>query len=182
MKVLSGLIINDIKIKSGLSFEMAKDYDTLANLILQRTGRSIGVNTLKRLMGRISDAREATLFVLNTIAIYLGADSWEAYNRGLDKESVIGFVDDSVIVRNLACGQTVMVRYLDREVVFEVVDASGVKALKVLSVQNGSLMEGDVAFVHKIAKGLPLEADMVIRGGDKWNYKTRADVAEVVVR
>ena len=102
MKVLSGLIINDIKIKSGLSFEMAKDYDTLANLILQRTGRSIGVNTLKRLMGRISDAREATLFVLNTIAIYLGADSWEAYNRGLDKESVIGFVDDSVIVRNLA--------------------------------------------------------------------------------
>ena len=49
--ILSNIVIDDLKDKSGLLFDQAKDFDMLAKLILDVTQRSIGVTTLKRLMG-----------------------------------------------------------------------------------------------------------------------------------
>lgn len=179
MKVLSDIIIAEIKEKSGLSFEQAKDYAALAAQMGERTGRSIGTTTLKRLMGNVDDAREATSFTLNTIAQYLGYDSWADYNRRLDFESEIDYADGSVYPDKLAVGNRLKVDYLDREVTFEVVSAARGNALRVVCCKNCSLMEGDMVFIHRIRKGCPLEAERVIRGDDEWNYRTRGEVTDI---
>lgn len=182
MKVLSEIVIREIKGKCGLRFEQAKDFNFLAQDILDKTGRPIGVNTLKRLMGHIDDARDATKSTLNTIAAYLGADSWDDYNRRLTNESQIAFRDDTVYVNRLTPGQKVSVWYLNRYVVFDVERvADGLNALRVINVNNGSLLTGDLAFVYSIRKGCVLEADRVVRGNDTWNYRTQGEVSEVKV-
>lgn len=53
--ILSNIVIDDLKDKSGLLFDQAKDFDMLTKLIMDVTQRSIGVTTLKRLMGYIDD-------------------------------------------------------------------------------------------------------------------------------
>lgn len=182
MKVLSEIVIREIKGKCGLRFEQAKDFNFLAQDILDKTGRPIGVNTLKRLMGHIDDARDATKSTLNTIAAYLGADSWDDYNRRLTNESQIAFRDDTVYVNRLTPDQKVSVWYLNRYVVFDVERvADGLNALRVINVNNGSLLTGDLAFVYSIRKGCVLEADRVVRGNDTWNYRTQGEVSEVKV-
>lgn len=181
MRVLSKDIIENIKQKSGLSFEQSKDYNQLSTLILTQTGRSIGCTTLKRLMGNIDDAREATEYTLNTIAQYLGADSWNSLIRQMTIESEMCYDDDSVYVRRLNLGQRIRVTYLNRIVVFEVINHSGSKALKVIDVKNGSLEKGDIAIVYRIRKGNVLEAERIIRGEDEWNYKTQGEITEICI-
>ncbi len=56
--ILNSLIIDAIKKKSGLCFDKAKDYDILCDKIFSSTNRTIGVNTIKRLMGYIVDDRK----------------------------------------------------------------------------------------------------------------------------
>ena len=179
MRVLDKVVIDNIKQKSGLSFEQSKDYNQLSTLILAKTGRSIGCTTLKRLMGNIDDAREATEYTLNTIAQYLGAESWNSFIRQMSIESEMCYDDDSVYVRQLNLGQKIRVTYLNRIVVFEVISHLGSKALKVIDVKNGSLEKEDIAIVYRIRKGYILEAERIIRGDDEWNYKTQGVITDI---
>ena len=64
--ILSNIVIDDLKDKSGLLFDQAKDFDMLTKLIMDVTQRSIGVTTLKRLMGYIEDDHRTNAKTLNT--------------------------------------------------------------------------------------------------------------------
>ena len=59
---LSKVTIDEIKQKSGLDFEMVKDYATFGEMIYETTGRRLGVTTLKRLFGNIEDERHPQYF------------------------------------------------------------------------------------------------------------------------
>ncbi|MCD8313521.1 MAG: hypothetical protein LUC24_05110, partial [Bacteroidales bacterium] len=72
-------IIKDLSEKSNLRLERVKDLELLAGDIFEVTGRNIGITTLKRLLGIIKDDRRTNAFTLNTIALYLGYESWEEY-------------------------------------------------------------------------------------------------------
>ena len=48
----------------------------MCSLFYKETDRTIGVTTMKRLLGYISDERNTNEYTLNTIAIYLGYPSW----------------------------------------------------------------------------------------------------------
>ena len=74
--ILNEEIIKQIKDKSGLLLDQAKDISVLADKIFADTGRNIGVTTLKRLFGTINDSRMTIEYTLNTIAMYLGYSSW----------------------------------------------------------------------------------------------------------
>lgn len=76
---LYNILIDDVKLKSGLLFDQAKDFKVLAKLILEITQRSIGITTLKRLFGYINDEHRTNSYTLNTIALYLGYSTWDAY-------------------------------------------------------------------------------------------------------
>ena len=77
--ILNDLIIDDIKRKSGLLFDKAGDFGLLSTYVYKETGRTIGVTTLKRLFGYINDSRKTSEYTLNTMALYMGCPSWNAY-------------------------------------------------------------------------------------------------------
>lgn len=83
--ILNNKIIEDIKRESHLLFDKAGDFALLGSLIFEKTERTIGVNTLKRLFCYINDDRKSSDYTLNTIALYLGYSSWDEYASAINK-------------------------------------------------------------------------------------------------
>ena len=169
--ILSNIVIDDLKDKSGLLFDQAKDFDMLAKLILDVTQRSIGVTTLKRLMGYIDDDHRTNSYTLNTIALYLGFSTWDDYLLARSVDSIWGFQDSAVYIHELELDSEVLVKYMDRTVKFKVVEHKEKKALMVI--------EADLLYIHKIEKGKRLEAGKVFRGDLIGNYKTSSELTAV---
>lgn len=72
MQIIDAATIQQIKQKSGLTFQQAKDYAKLSELIEKETEEYVSENTLRRLMGATPNNSEARQSTLNAIARYLG--------------------------------------------------------------------------------------------------------------
>ncbi len=179
--IFNNHIIELIKEKSGLCFDKAKDYDVLCEQIFSSTNRSIGVNTIKRLMGYIVDDRNTNDYTLNTIAIYLGFATWNDLCGSIRIDSEWRFDDQTVYVSDTPLGRRITVNYLNREVSFVVVIFKDTKMLRVERVQNSSLKEGDILSIDHIKVGEPLIAKTVYRGEAIGNYKTNGEVKKLFV-
>ena len=179
--VLNNQIINRLKGKANLSFEKAKDFTILSSSIFEVTKRSIGVTTIKRLLGYIDDSRKTNEYTLNTIAIYLGYKNWEELCCSLRIDSDWNFEDDKVYVDDLEVGKEVCISYLDREVVFVVIDYKSMKALKVTKVLNSSLKKGDILLIQCLEIGKVLEAKEVYRDNLVGNYRTNSELSEIFI-
>lgn len=177
--VFSEQIIEQLKVKSGLSFNKASDFTSLSDMIMSKTGQSIGVTTLKRLFGYIDDARDTNTSTLDIIAAFLGFNSWNEYLTVIRVDSDWNRDYDTIWVENLSLNSIIEVSYLNRVVTFQVVFAEGRKALKVLHITNSSLKTGDIAFIDKIRKGEKLEARKVCRGTSSGSYRTNGDVKTI---
>ena len=149
--ILNSLIIDAIKKKSGLCFDKAKDYDILCDKIFSSTNRTIGVNTIKRLMGYILDDSE-----------------WN-------------YSDDTVYVQDLHLGSTIKIKYLNRTIIFQVITFKGIQALKVIEATNSSLKADDILFVEHLRRGEILESKVVYRGDKIGNYRTNGEILEMEV-
>lgn len=177
--ILSEKTIQEIKEKTGMKYDRAKDFSVLAEDIFIKTGRSIGITTLKRLFGTIEDQRDAIGYTMNTIAIYLGYPSWKAYMGQDTFDSEWGFDDDSFYIHLLDPGDQLSVEYLNRKVGFTVIDHDGRKVLRVDSNHNSSLMPGDIICVYLLRVGSIIEAEKVIRGNSIGNYRTKGEVTKI---
>lgn len=170
-----------IKSKSGLCFDKAKDYDALCDCIFSVTNRTIGVNTIKRLMGYIIDDRKTNEYTLNTIAIYLSFSSWEDLCGSIRIDSDWDYDEQTVYVEDLLLDQMITVKYLNRSVTFKVVLFHNKKMLQVLKSINSSLAIDDVLAVDSLRVGYILEAKTVYRGEIKGNYRTNGELKEIIV-
>jgi len=179
--VFNSQIIEMLKSRSGLAFDKAKDFELLCESIFKETDRTIGVTTLKRLLGYISDERNANEYTLNTIAIYLGYKSWDNLSATLRIDSDWNFEDEIYYVDDLTPGMRLRAKYLNRTVVFEVISFKGGNALRVVDAQNSSLKKDDVLILNQLKKGDILEAKTVYRGSDIGNYRTNGELNEVTV-
>lgn len=168
-----------IKEKSGLYFDKAKDFDTLCDDIFSVTNRTIGVNTIKRLIGYIGDDRNTNEYTLNTLAIYLGFSSWEELSKTIRIDSDWNYEDDAIYIKDLEENTYVEVKYLNRFVCFKVIVLSNEKILRVEKTENSSLSKGDILIISKIKKGEILEAKQVYRGKSIGNYRTNGEVSSV---
>lgn len=177
--VLNVQIINRLKEKANLSFDKAKDFTILSSVIFEETKRSIGVTTIKRLLGYIDDSRKTNEYTLNTIAIYLGYKNWDELCCSLRIDSDWNFEGDKVYVDDLEVGKEVCISYWDREVVFVVIEYKRMKALKVTKVLNSSLKEGDILLIHCLEIGKILEAKEVYRDNLVGNYRTNRELSEI---
>jgi hypothetical protein len=178
---LSKVTIDEIKQKSGLDFEMVKDYATFGEMIYETTGRRLGVTTLKRLFGNIEDERKPILYTLNTLAMYLGFNSWEEYNSKHSFDSDYDYSDDTVYLSQLMPDTLIEVAYLNRVVTFRVILHDGIKALKVESSANSSLQVGDIVVLYSLKEGTCIEATQVIRGKSLGNYKTHGEITSIKI-
>ncbi len=179
--ILSNIVIDDIKLKSGLLFDKAKDFETLAKLILEITRRSIGVTTLKRLLGYIDDDHRTNSYTLNTIALYLGYPTWDVYLLTHSVDSIWQFEDSAVYIKSLEENSEICIKYMDRVVRFKVIMYNEEKALKVIQSSNSSLLPNDVLYIYKIEKGKRLKAEKVFRGELIGNYKTSSELTSVEI-
>lgn len=179
--ILNEKIIELIKNRSGLCFDKAKDYDILCDKIFSSTNRTIGVNTIKRLMGYIIDDRNTNDYTLNTIAIYLGFLTWDELCGSIRVDSDWNYDDQAVYVDDTPLGYKITVTYLNRTVRFEVVNYNGKKMLRVETAQNSSLAVGDILTVDHLKVGELLEAKTVYRGEAIGNYKTNGEIKRIIV-
>lgn len=179
--ILSLSTITDLRKKSGLRFERAKDFDILSSIIEKETKRHIGITTLKRLFGYITDERSANEYTLNTLALYLGFGSWEEYVKVRHCDSVYNFIDNALYIHKLTIGDIIDVKYLDREIRFSVIEFKGHNALKVENAHNGSLMRDDILLLYKLCKGEMIQAEQLIRGASIGNYKTHGEVSSIKI-
>ena len=178
--ILNNQILDMIKAKSGLYFDKAKDYDALCDCIYSETKRTIGVNTIKRLMGYIIDDRKTNEYTLNTIAIYLSFTSWEELCGSIRIDSDWDFDDQTMYVEDLPLDKVITVKYLNRSVTFKVVLFHNKKMLQVLKAINSSLAIDDVLAVDSLKVGYVLEAKTVFRGEIKGNYRTNGELKEII--
>jgi len=178
---LSKVTIDEIKQKSGLAFEMVKDYVAFSGMIYEATGRRLGVTTLKRLFGNIEDERKPILYTLNTLAMYLGFPSWEEYNSNHLFDSDYDYEDDTVYISQLMIDTKIEVTYLNRIVTFCVIQHEAIKALRVESALNSSLKVGDIVVIYSLKEGSCIEATQVIRGKSLGNYKTHGEITSIKI-
>lgn len=177
--VFSNKTIEHIKKKSSLSFDRASDFSTLAALIADETKSTIGVTTLKRLFGYISDPRETNKGTLNILAQYIGYHSWEEYISEMRIDSDWNLDSDTIWVACLSIGSGIEVGYLNRMVTFEVIIAPEGKALRVMNTINSSLHKDDIAYIDRLRKGEKLEARKVCRGTTFGSYRTNGEVRSI---
>jgi len=179
--ILSKTIIEDLKSVSGLSFEQFKDLGLLADLIQQKTKRSIGVTTLRRLFGLIDDGHQTYGYTLNTIALYLDYPSWTDYIKKKSLDSIWEYEDEAIYVDQLECGSKVNIKYLDRELNLKVQCLDGKNVLVVETAKNSSLRSNDVLYIYKLEKGAPIVAERIIRDGQHGNYKTQGEISFIEI-
>lgn len=179
--VFNSQIIEKLKEKSELSFDKSKDFESLCDKIFQQTGRTIGLTTIKRLMGYISDDRHTNVYTLNTVGIYLGFPSWEDLCATLRIDSDWNFDDGTIYVEDLPIECKISIKYLNRDVSFKVVLFKEKKMLQVLAAQNSSLKEGDLLEVTHLKVGECLEAKRAYRGDSIGNYKTNGELKDVKI-
>ena len=181
--ILSQKTIDEIKQKTGMAFDRAKDFAVLSEDIFEKTGRTIGITTLKRLFGTIEDERDAIGYTMNTIAIYLGYPSWKAYMGQDTFDSEWGYDDNTFFIHLLEPGDKLIVHYLDRKVIFKVIDRSDGReirrVLRVDNAKNSSLLFGDIVYVYRLSVGAPIEAEKVVRDGVIGNYRTKGAVTKI---
>jgi len=175
--ILNETIIEDLKKVSGLSFEKFKDLGVLAELIQQKTRRSIGITTLRRLFGLIDDGHQTYTYTLNTIALYLDFPSWTDYIRTKSLDSIWGYEDEAIYIDKLECDSKVNIKYLDRKLTLKVQCHDGKNVLVVETAENSSLHPDDILYIYKIEKGAPIIAERIIRDGKKGNYKTQGEIS-----
>lgn len=165
--------------KSGLNFDKVKDYDVLCDKICLSTNRSIGVNTIKRLMGYLDDTRKTNVYTLNTIALYLGFETWEELCGSIRIDSDWNYIDETIYIDELPINSEITIKYLNRVVKFKVIVFKEKCMLQVLESLNSSLQKGDILEIEHIREGKVLEAKVVYRGERLGNYKTNGEITHV---
>ena len=179
--ILNKQIIDKLKEKSGLVFDKSKDYEYLCDAIYKETGRTIGVTTMKRLFGYISDERNTNEYTLNTIAIYLDYPAWSELCYTLRIDSDWEYEDEAYYIDELPLDAILKVKYLNRVVSFKVIDYDKGRALQVIEAANSSLKTGDVLLIDHLKEGEILEAKSVIRGKTLGNYRTNGELKEITL-
>ena len=161
---LSQAIMDMIRERSGLDFNSSKAFYSLALDIKEKTGESLGENTLRRLMGVLKDDREPRLHTLDILARYLSMPSWKALQMSLNEQ--VSRIDACVGVlhsSDLSVGDSIeLTWYPDRRVSLE---KTGGDLFVVRANENSKLCVGDTLRAGTFAKGFPFLASDVVRGG-----------------
>lgn len=161
--VMNRYIQNLIRQKAGLKLNMSSQFEQLSDSILEVTGQKLGVNTLKRLFGKLADVKTSET-TLNIMAEYLGYNDWEALEKiSEDGNSSINHQGGTVHPKELNEGQPLTLTYEPhRELKLTIRND---KRCLVVSTTGGKLRKGDILDIAEIIIGFPLYVQMVERDG-----------------
>lgn len=168
--VLSFITKRHIEEKLEKRIRYPSDFEQLVISIQKETKRRVSLNTLKRLFGVIKCVNTPRMYTLDTLAEYLGYESWELYSLTLSKletknkpslaslNRIVELHSDS-----LAHGQKVAFQYYpDHTVEMEYI---GEKCYRVEHSSNGVLKVNDIVEVRGFHLGYPLLIPKILRQG-----------------
>lgn len=165
--------------RCGRTIVSASDFDWLVLDFKAKTGETISKNTLKRLLGFLEyDGKSFRPSTLNVVARYLGFKDWsELEMAGSDGVSVFGDNPDVLNSGNLAVGDVVTVLYRpNHKIVFEY---QGDDRFVVVKSENSKLQEADIATIHQLVLGYPLQATDVERSGKSLGEYSSTKIGEI---
>jgi len=162
--MLPPAIIDKIEKTFGRNIRYSSDVEELCYRIESVTGRSVSVNTLKRLFGIVKDVKEPRLYTLDTIANFLDCKTWdELLNKERGSNSDFS-LNNEIKIDSLKEGERVFFAYPpDREVTCEYMGKGNL--FTVVESKNGKLRVGDVIVVNHFLPNYPLIIDNVVRDG-----------------
>jgi hypothetical protein len=172
---LSHFITDLLRQKSGNDIRLSRDCELLALDVESVTGEHIGVNTMKRLLGFITDERTPRTSTLDVIARYLDFDDWDALRLADESSSNSAFDErDEYLACYLEKGQHVLITYPpNRELELE---NQGDNQFRVIKSENSKLLEGDLLTLTHIIRHYPLLVSQVIRDGQNLGAFTAGKV------
>lgn len=162
--------------RSGHTLTSAADCEWLALDFKSRAGESIGVNTLKRLLGfRENDVASHYTSTFDTVARYLGYRSWSDVGKALDGgSSNFGHNPEVVCSDDLSLGNKVTITYNpDRKLSFTY---NGNNQFVVSTSENSKLSVGDIVIIHQFTLNNPLFVGDVVRDGKSLGEYTAAQL------
>lgn len=164
MFLLPAAIKAEIERAYGQPLKYPADCQRLAMSIRERLNETIGVTTLKRLMGFVSDVQEPRLSTLDILARYCGFCDYDDLQRYVARAGDSDFeVEPDISASALAPGSIVGFEYLpDRKVRLRYL---GNCEFEVLTCENGSLQAGDIITVTNFVAQSPLIVGRVMRDG-----------------
>jgi len=163
--MLPEIIRRKIEEKFGRPIRYSSDVDELCRKVQADTGNSISLNTMKRLLGLVTDVKEPRLYTLDIIAKFLGSETWDALLANGQEKSNSDFDSiEEITSSDLKGGdvlrfsyppdRVVTCRYAGEESRFDVTESV-----------NSKLRVGDVIWVSHFIKSYPLIVDNVLRDG-----------------
>lgn len=169
-------LIQMLERRSGHGITSASDCEWLALDFRSRAGETIGVNTLKRLLGFLDyDGKAFRTSTLDIVARYLGLKNWaEAEEAMKNNASDFGYNPDALNAEDLCPDDTVTITYKpDRKVTFKYL---GGERFVVTGSINSKLQNGDVAIIRQFVLGYPLLVADVIRNNASLGEYTAAKI------
>ena len=163
-----------IEEKFGRKLRYSADLDALAQAIVDETKENLGVSTLKRLLGFVSQEVVPRRSTLDIIAQYCGYPNYSlmAYDIGTDTEISDFTVVDEIVSSELEEGTMVQVTYDPNRVL--VLTYLGNDYFIVNESQKSKLQKGDHLKITHLTKGFELKVGEVIREGKNLGSYTGA--------
>ncbi|MBO4754977.1 MAG: hypothetical protein J5543_10305 [Bacteroidales bacterium] len=164
---LPPIVIAKLEERTGVSLGNPSDRDIqiLSRAIEDATKSRLGVNTLKRLLGRIADdTHQSRPGTLNVIAQYLGSANWPALLISLSNgSSSFNSIDGELRTADLVEGQVVEITYLpNRRLHFLY---RGNEEFELVVNEYSKLKVGDICTISSFILRYPLIIRNVVRHG-----------------
>jgi len=164
---LPPIVVAKLEERTGINLGNPSDRDiqVLSTSIENVTKSRLGVNTLKRLLGRISDnTHQSRPGTLNVIAQYLGSPNWPALLLALSNgSSSFTSIEGELRSQDLEVGQTIEITYLpNRQLHFIYL---GNEQFEIVASENSKLQVGDICTVSSFVQRYPLIIRNVLRKG-----------------
>ncbi|MCQ2239188.1 MAG: hypothetical protein MJZ73_08145 [Bacteroidaceae bacterium] len=150
--------------RSQLSLDQISHCDSLAADVERVTGKHIGTNTVKRLLGFYEEGISPRVSTLNIIANYLGGSDWDTLVQSIGTQaSRFKFLQGELVTADLKSGCLLELTYLpDRKLLLEYV---GDSRFRVVLALNSKLQEDDLVQIYYIIPSFPLIVSDVVRQG-----------------
>lgn len=176
--LLPDKIKDKIELSAGFQIRYPSDCERLAMEIRDKINETIGVTTLKRLFGFVSDVQAPRISTLDIIARFCDYEDYEGMKAIIAGSGDSGFEEEPDIVSSkLKVGTIVRFEYLpDRKIKLLYL---GNSRFRVMESENGSLEVNDIINVSSFNNNAPLIVSEVNRNGTNLGRYTAGKVSGI---
>lgn len=168
----------EIERSAGFQIRYPSDCERLSICIRDKINETIGVTTLKRLFGFVSDVKDPRISTLDILARFCEFEDFNQMKAGVAGLGDSDFEQEpDIIVSRLDPGAVVSFEYLpDRKVKLLYL---GNSRFRVEECKNGSLQINDILHISSFSINSPLTVTMVEREGRNLGPYTAGKVSGI---